>query len=176
MATAVGYYNCPTRRKAVTYPFVNTANCFNYDPPAAVGRSDYAGCAGDGSDWPVWAIPSDLATGDLWTWNQWHGYGDSTTTSGVICRRSMIKMTDVSDGASNTYLAGEKYLDPDDYYDGIEDDQGWTVGYDFDVNRWTNTDDSHRPRQDQPGGDYFTAFGRRTPRASTWPFATARST
>ena len=71
----------------------------------------------------------------------------------------MTKMADIPDGASNTYLAGEKYLDPDDYFDGIEDDQGWTVGYDFDVNRWTNTDDSHRPRQDQPGADYFTAFG-----------------
>ena len=62
VATAVSYFNRPTRRKAITYPLVNTSNCFNYSPPATVGRSDYAACAGDGSDWPVSPIPADLAT------------------------------------------------------------------------------------------------------------------
>ena len=39
---------------------------------------------------------------------------------------------------SNTLLAGEKYLNTDNYFKGDDpaDDQGWDLGYDLDVNRW----------------------------------------
>jgi hypothetical protein len=73
----------------------------------------------------------------------------------------MCKLRDIVDGASNTYLAGEKYLCPDNYVNGSDqgDDQGWMEGYDYDVNRWTNNDSDHWPRQDQPGGVNYKAFG-----------------
>jgi prepilin-type N-terminal cleavage/methylation domain-containing protein len=159
--TPLVVFSCPTRRPAIAYPYIVNANCFNYDIVPTLGRSDYAASSGDGSDWPVWPIPATLAEGDSWTASQWRSYGDSSTTSGVICRRSMCKMADIPDGASNTYLAGEKYIDPDYYYNGIEENNCWIIGYDFDVNRWTTVDPTQffQPRQDQPGADYYCAFG-----------------
>jgi prepilin-type processing-associated H-X9-DG protein len=166
--TPLTVFNCPTRRPTVPFRCVNEAGTINYglpsgQGPSLIGRSDYAGCAGDGTDWTVWGIPASLAQGDSWTWSDWHGYGDDTTTSGVICRRSMCKIVDIPDGTSNTYLAGEKSLDPDYYFDGLDtgDDQGWDLGYDFDVARWTTVESTgfFHPRPDQPGADYFCSFG-----------------
>ena len=63
----------------------------------------------------------------------------------------MCRLADISDGTSETYLVGEKYLDPDHYYNGLDggDDQCWDEGYDFDVNRWTCI--GEEPAPDQPG-------------------------
>ncbi len=40
--------------------------------------------------------------------------------TGPIYCGSLMKMADITDGTSNTYLAGEKYLDPDSYETGID--------------------------------------------------------
>ncbi len=49
-------------------------------------------------------------------------------------------MENVTDGASNTYMIGEKYLNPDAYYTGLDgaDNESATVGYDNDTNRCGN--------------------------------------
>ena len=158
--------HAPPREWPIRLIFVS---CLNFDPhPSLIGENDYAGCAGDGTDWTVWGIPASLAQGDSWTGLHWHVYGDSTTTSGVICRRSMTKIIDIPDGTSNTYLCGEKSLDPDYYFiearSSAGDGQGWDLGYDFDVARWTTPNVTHytdffHPRQDQPGADCYCSFG-----------------
>ena len=50
-----------------------------------------------------------------------------------------MKFSDITDGASRTYLIGEKYLSPDSYYNGTapDDNNGICVGYDWDFQRWT---------------------------------------
>jgi len=56
-------------------------------------------------------------------------------------------------GYGNTYLAGEKYCNPDTYTAGTSpaDDNGWDQGPDWDSIRWCNNDPNYLPMQDQPG-------------------------
>ncbi len=69
-------------------------------------------------------------------------------------------------------LIGERYCWPDHYYDGgdgLGDDQGWTEGYDYDVNRWVQLGDIKQanpnnrgylqPTQDTPGYQDWQRFG-----------------
>ena len=59
-------------------------------------------------------------------------------STGVSFVLSTIKLAHITDGASNTILAGEKYMAPDSYTNGsLEGDfQGWDVGFLDDVCRW----------------------------------------
>ena len=66
-------------------------------------------------------------------------------------------MTQITDGSSSTYLAGDRYLDPTTMYDGqaTYDDQGWICGFDYDQIRWTYTclaeDGGANPMRDRAG-------------------------
>lgn len=97
---------------------------------------------------------------ESYTEDQWAEDPDRDAT-GVIFRRSEIQVAHVRDGTSNTYLIGERFINPDNYFDGEcgGNDQGWDQGYDYDTFRWTRNAATHRPRQDQPGGCYTRAFG-----------------
>ncbi len=151
----VSVFNCPTRRRSIAYPYPHGSPYHNATKPASIGRSDYAACGGDMSN-PTgsWAGPNSLADGDGMSEAQWNGYpGGHNDATGVIYRRSQIQIAHIRDGTSNTYLLGERYLNPDRYYDGqlCADDQGWDQGYDFDTNRWTYPGEAFRPRRDTPG-------------------------
>jgi prepilin-type processing-associated H-X9-DG protein len=72
--------------------------------------------------------------------------------------RSTIKVAHITDGPSNTYLFGEKFLNPDNYTSGIGagDDACALVGWADDLYRtayWTATmtaANNYAPRQDIP--------------------------
>ena len=70
-------------------------------------------------------------------------------------------MANITDGISNTYLIGERHINPDYYATGTDadDDQGWMIGYDTDVIRETNPISDCVPRQDTPGESHYWAFG-----------------
>ncbi len=78
--------------------------------------------------------------------------GEATAT-GVIYLHSRLPVSQIRDGTSSTYLAGERFIDPEHYLDGIpaDDDQGWDTGIDHDTARWTNDDPYMQPYQDQSG-------------------------
>jgi hypothetical protein len=64
-------------------------------------------------------------------------------------------------------------MQPNDYGTGmtVGDDQGWNVGYDPDINRWTEVGKNLAPRQDMNGDDERHRFGSAHPFAMNMVFA-----
>jgi len=155
--TPVIMFYCPSRRRPIAYPFTSSTNFVNIDRPSAIGRSDYAANAGDGSMDTNWAGPASYTEADGMSEATWQVQaGTSHEATGVIFRRSQCGTAAITDGTTCTYLLGERYLCPDNYEDGasLDNDQGWVVGYDGDVNRWTTFQtlpSQSQPRRDQAG-------------------------
>jgi prepilin-type N-terminal cleavage/methylation domain-containing protein len=145
---------CPSRRdlplqvKPSTY-FGN--NVAQGPAGALVSRSDYAINSGDRnwnetSNFPgdtPGSTAADYAMGETFAWT-WTPHGDVQTASGIAAhdrlltgvsfQRSEIGLRELSDGASQTYLIGEKYLDPADYETGVDrsDNETWATGWNND--------------------------------------------
>ncbi len=144
--TVVPTFICPSRPSNTISPawdFNNTDN------PAAFARSDYACNVGNS--------PANNS-----------GYSVGNNTTGVIFTSSMIEFRQIVDGTTNTYLCGERYLNPDFYIErgDPDNDQGWTVSNDTDVHRTTDLPTNqaiyaatYQPRQDTPGLSVRNAFG-----------------
>jgi type II secretory pathway pseudopilin PulG len=146
-ATVVSLFICPSRGGAAPIKSVFTAFT-NINPPSHFARSDYAGNGGSNT------------TG-------WSSYM-STNQTGVIFSRAGTKLEEISDGASNTYLIGERFLNPDFYNEGSSggNDQGWAGGHDFDNYRATDyrssdptTSSTYAPRRDRAGVNIRESFG-----------------
>jgi hypothetical protein len=112
--------------------------------------------AANGGDQPVdefFPGPPSLAAGDdpSYPWPSTDGL------SGVIFQRSDLKLTDISRGTSNTYLLGEKYLNPDAYSNGSDpsDNENLYAGFDNDNTRCTY----YPPHRDRPGYRDTFSFG-----------------
>ena len=154
-ATPLALANCPVRRKPQVYPYAADPQYFNADKPNGAGRSDYAACAGSGKPSDERG-PATLKEGDgkfAWACND---------NNGVCYQRSEITPRLITDGMSNTYLLGERYLNPDHYLDGKAEDDALCmyVGHSRDVLRWTNAP----PKQDRAGQDGHFIFGSAHPR------------
>ncbi len=159
IATPLAIFNCPSRREGGPWPNAFGVAYFNASNTVPrLSRSDYAANAGSQPECEIDAGPPDLATGDA-SFYDWFpgGHGTVYFPNGVVYRRSEIPLTDVPNGASNTYLAGEKYLNPDHYRTGwdISDNETMFTGYNNDVSRVTY----YRPERDRPGHALLAAFG-----------------
>jgi prepilin-type N-terminal cleavage/methylation domain-containing protein/prepilin-type processing-associated H-X9-DG protein len=166
-STPVGTFICPSRRRVLAYPFLGGGHpgYANIATPGTLGRSDYAGCGGS-SNRLLAGICVPISYGDAQSPDWWSNQnGGARQCTGVFFLHSQTRMTDITDGASNTYLAGEKYGCPDWYETGEDptDDQGWDSGWDGDTVRWTNHDGTSVPSQDRPGCNLGTSFGSAHP-------------
>lgn len=122
-ATPIDILNCPTRRSAIrspypVYPGVGIYPAYNAKLGDFVARADYAISCGDvgvNNLGPAGG-PSSLTAGDsTYKWVSNRNY------TGVSFFRSEIGLTHVeADGTTNTYLIGEKYLNPEMYATGAD--------------------------------------------------------
>jgi prepilin-type N-terminal cleavage/methylation domain-containing protein/prepilin-type processing-associated H-X9-DG protein len=128
--------NCPSRRPCTTFdkPWGGTFVAFNADdnPPDdnKAARGDYAINAGSQRFDEFFPGPESLAQGDDYSY-PWH---DRRLCNGICFERSEIKPDQIRDGTSYTIMLGEKYLNPDHYYTGLEiyDNENLYTGFNND--------------------------------------------
>ena len=147
VATPIAVFNCPTRRASVAYPSVGSNSFRNINKPTLSARSDYAGNAGtvyNGDDGP-----GSYSAARSYAWPTGH--------NGVVFIHSELSLGKILDGTSNTYFAGERYLNPDFYETGTDagDDQCLYIGYDRDICR-VGVDP---PKRDRRGDSSSLCFG-----------------
>jgi prepilin-type N-terminal cleavage/methylation domain-containing protein/prepilin-type processing-associated H-X9-DG protein len=170
LQTPLSVFYCPTRRTPANFP-TNSIGFVNHPKmclPLDVGcRTDYAGNAGENVNMPGWwgtgGGPSSLAAAATFSWPS------TAISTGVFFVRSQYSVKDFRDGLSNTYLAGEKYVDANNIKTGLDlgDDQGPFVSDERDNVRWgaysSSSNDYLDPRRDRAGLDDSWSFGSAHP-------------
>jgi prepilin-type N-terminal cleavage/methylation domain-containing protein/prepilin-type processing-associated H-X9-DG protein len=141
--TVIPLYFCPTRRSAQAVAFVHGTNYVNAAPPnrpVTIGRNDYVACAGDTAVLAECYGPGSYAEG-LAGHGCWTSSNNNRMNGMNVLRGSgLIGLKRVTDGVSKTILIGEKYLVVRSYETTDHDnDQGWNLGHDRDINRWSDT-------------------------------------
>jgi len=108
--TPLSVFTCPTRRQTMVLP-QGCPNAFYVDFSTIGARhcsTDYAANLGEIADTVSWTEPADYPSVNTFNWNS----SPSINTSGVIMQHSQITIAQIPDGCSNTYLAGEKNMNP----------------------------------------------------------------
>ena len=180
--TPLAVHQCPTRRRPIAYPMSAQPYGGEILPPTAViGSAPLRGglCRQLGRSDDELDERSSVQSRRrrlLTLSNQWPstdaasaagepGTGPST---GICYFRSQVRVRDITDGSSNTYLLGEKYLDTDYYETGQDhaDNESLFCGFDNDNHRLTHYDPTnpatvadYLPCQDQSGAENWYRFG-----------------
>lgn len=135
LQTPLKVMTCVTRREPI--PVINTRHpaCVNCDDSADVVRGDYCANAGDQAANQLGTGPGSLAAGDDPTFWTSSTYAPGKVHTGVSYQRSMVKIKNITDGLTKTYLVGEKYLDFTKYNTGNDgsDNEHMYAGYDNDM-------------------------------------------
>jgi prepilin-type N-terminal cleavage/methylation domain-containing protein/prepilin-type processing-associated H-X9-DG protein len=165
--TPIAGLYCPSRRPAIVYPNLYPNGYLNIAPVPTFARTDYAGNAG--SQGPGWydkvfenmgSDPSKAdAPGFVWPAAK-DEEGDRMNGIFYVC--STVPTAWIKDGTSNTYLVGEKYENPDEYFTGAGggDDGAIYAGYDYGFERYGLLKGANLPPlQDHSGYHEHHCFG-----------------
>jgi prepilin-type N-terminal cleavage/methylation domain-containing protein len=163
-ATPVPTFICPSRREVEIYPSVGsypTAHNTNY-PVNGTAKTDYA--ANGGEVIQTYGGPPKGTT-EAPPVPQW-----AKNHTGLTHAFSTVSPALVRDGMTNTYFAGEKYLNPLQYETGDNgaDNGSLWQGHDWDNLRWSNA--SYPPRRDESGHECWRCFGGPHLRGSLFVF------
>ncbi len=192
--TPLSVLYCPSRRPPLLYPadpMNENPGFYNTDSPGGklVAKNDYAGNQGDVYVWynvnprahwspqnqsngpypagpdgcgQVESPPGQMTLAARQTFADW-----AKIATGIFFTGSMITVADITDGTSNTYLAGEKSMNPDTYFTSMSHSDHILVynGEDAQIIRWgafrypivNPLTDYFPPRPDTPG--YESSFG-----------------
>ena len=160
---AVPLFNCPSRRIPGVLPLhgpVPHNVAAPSDAKQGWSHADYV--ANAGSVIMLWKEgPGSFQDADAG-----HGFlaeKDAGKCNGICFQRSMVKLSDITDGSSNTYLAGEKFLNSSQYASGADPRDVAPVfsGADEDLNGWADGTAATQPVQDRelPPGTRTYNFG-----------------
>jgi prepilin-type N-terminal cleavage/methylation domain-containing protein len=161
VGTAIPIYFCPSRRNAQlvrwshTTNYRNLINHGNVGFPVMVGRNDYVSCSGTiGRNEEPYGPNTELEglnclrekTAMVCPFDRWNPAGNGAVNwrlNGitVMPTSGLIGIKKIKDGIANTILYGEKYLNMvriDDPTNLNDNDQGWNLGYDRDIMRFTD--------------------------------------
>ncbi len=139
--TPLSLFNCPSRRPATVFERQRNRRYHNSNNLPRAAGLDYVANSGDtinySSNWPRGSAA-------------WDGNGISHAGGEVM-------IAQIRDGTSNTYMLGEKYIGPDQYYNGLDDgdDHGMYEGHGVDTYRWV----VHPPAQERAGQMAWWSFG-----------------
>lgn len=156
LAVPLPEFICPTRREAILYPYhpKNNPQTYNAAYTKSVARTDYAINKGD--------FFLDAGEGPISVDDTAYKWPDTTEITGISFVRSAIQVKDITDGLSNTYLVGEKYINAQEYSSGNDpgDDSSFCQGDDFDIARFTGYIDTKdgQPKYLPPSKDLRTVF------------------
>ena len=173
MSTPVAAMNCPSRRTSTAYDTTDTFPCCR-QPKCAdnmlatstlkEGRGDYAMNEGSifysptpcGSAYGIGVGPVTSTDYDQWIATC---VNVAREYDGVIVPGKVVVMANILDGASNTYLLGEKYVSPDNYTTGMDygDNESIYHGEMANCARWGGP--NYPPMQDRAGLWQLASFG-----------------
>ena len=164
VTTPVGFMSCPSRRANKIYPHSSGSSptiLTGSFTVASCVKSDYACSIGSNVSHPdvldasgTYGQSSSLSTA---TAANIQSYRNKSTATGVIFGYSQVTAAEIRDGLSNTYLAGEKYLNMNCYEtgdDGGDNETGY-AGIGNEVGRLCTT----QVFQDRIGYANTSAFG-----------------
>ena len=168
----IALFACPTRRRSAMHPLAPTWPSgfwplINENNPGGISWSDYAINAGDCQVGNCEAGPGPVAPGgpnEVASYFSQNGHSSqlgAILLTGVASERSEIRLASITDGSSNTYLIGEKYLNSDSYENSNDggDCEGMYAGFGNDNTRFCN----YAPMQDQAGTMNYCMFGSAHP-------------
>ena len=155
LASPINIICCPSRRPSIPYPADGSAAAgalYNSKSPrtsfggVGCGRSDYAVCSGD-----LWVEfgsgPSNYVAAKTYTWPSdgkmaaapYLNMPTKELLSGICYERSTVKISQITDGTSKTFMVGEKFIPTDQYDTGNDpgDNETWCTGFNNDNYRVT---------------------------------------
>ena len=140
LQTPVAGFNCPSRRESGLLPTHDPYEPFNSNVVTFTVRSDFAANGGDTYCDPKVKMtqgPSTIEEAETEKWID-EFIRLKQECNGIVFPQSLVAFKDVTDGNSQTYLVGEKYIHPEHYLDGRNegDKRSLYIGANREINRW----------------------------------------